>query len=428
MTTSQNFSLTKRQSLHLRELLTRVRSTSFFSRLHGGIDPQTIALESMTDLQAIPFCSKADILKDEAEDPPYGTRLCVSREQIRQTHLTSGTSGFGQEAFALSASDLDASGDTWLPMFAAMGLTPGNLVATFYPVTFLAYGLSIVEGARRAGLQLTSLAGIDRGLAATIMQRLGVSAIGTRPAMLQALAQDLEPLGLTPRAAFPNLKGIVASGVLPPLIPSIEDLWGVPVHEVYGSSQAMGIIAHTQSDGAAPNGEAGWMTVLGDQFIVETLHPETMSAVDEGEAELILTCLHRTASPIIRFRTMDKAEIRRLSDGTVLIRVGSISRVDDMCKIRGNNVWPSQIDNALLVHPDVDDYICVLVKDARDIDHMRIRVQVSEERRSAQLGFDLTSRVKAATNVTPEIEFVDRIVHESIKPKRLIDNRQDEPR
>ena len=83
--------------------------------------------------------------------------------------------------------------------------------------------------------------------------------------------------------------------------------------------------------------------------------------MEEGEAELLLTCLDRIASPVIRFRTRDRVRIvpagsygeRRPLRG---IRCGAVDRFDDMLKIRGNNVWPAQLNGALLGHGAVADY------------------------------------------------------------------------
>ena len=410
-----------------RRLLDRLSTNPFYGPLVASSGLDSSSLQSLDQWRELPVVDKAAMLADQEAEPPYGHRLGVDRSRVRQTHLTSGTSGFGQEAFALTEEDITTSGSTWRQPFATMGLVPGDLVATFYPVTFLAYGLSIMEAARVTGVQVTSFAGVDRSLALALLQRLQPAAIGTRPALLSLLARDLEVAGLTPREALPNLKGIVASGVAPiSHVPELEELWRATIHEVYGSSQAGGIIAATGAPGCAPNGKPGVLEIIDDQFIVEFVDPETLEPVEEGVAEVILTCLDRVASPVARFRTRDRVEVVPAGDGLSLpgILAGSIGRFDDMRKVRGNNVWPGQLDGSVLSFPGVADYLCHIERDARAVDVMRIKILPGPDLLSEGAVDEIRRRVKIATNVTSVIEIVASLPPQTLKPKRLIDLRE----
>jgi phenylacetate-CoA ligase len=410
-----------RQLEKARLLLARLAANPFYgpSIAASGMTADTLRLPEQW--RELPLFDKAALLADQVEHPPYGSRLGIDRSSIRQTHLTSGTSGFGQEVFALTADDVDVSGDTWTGPFRSMSLVPGDLVVTFYPVTFLAYGRSIVEGGRVSGMQVSSMAGVDRGLALGLMRRLQPAAVGTRPALLALLERDLADDGLTPAEAFPGLKGIVASGLSPlSKVPEIEARWGAIVHEVYGSSQGAGIIAHTGREGAAPRGEPGDLRIVDEHFLVELLDPETLEPVEDGEAEIVLTCLDRIASPIVRFRTADRV---RVVAGAML--AGSIGRYDDMCKVRGNNVWPGQLDESVLAHPSVRDYRCEIALDERAVDVMRVRVLPEDGGLDTATVDDLRRRVKVATNVTPSIEIVGELPDGGLTPKRLVDLRKE---
>lgn len=416
--------------LKARRLLERIGTNPFYAPLveASGLGPDV--LKSLAQWRRLPMVDKAAMIADEEAHPPYGSRLGVDRTLVRQTHLTSGTSGFGQEAFGLTAADVDVSGSTWGLPFRSMRLLPGDHLVTFYPVTFLAYGRSILEAGRVHGVQVTSLAGVDRSLAVALMRRMQPAAIGTRPGLLSLLERDLEAEGLTPAEALPGLKGIVASGLSPlARVPELESRWGATVHEVYGSSQAAGIIAATGTEGAAPGGKPGVMHVVDAHFLVEFLHPETLEPVDEGEAEVVLTCLDRIASPIVRFRTQDKVDVVA-GDGPGRppgIRAGSIERFDDMCKIRGNNVWPGQLDESVLSHPSVVDYRGEVVLDDRTLDVLRLQVLPSVAGLDDATVAELKRRVKVATNVTPTIEVASQLPDPGLKPRRLVDLRKEPP-
>jgi len=412
-----------------RRLLERAAANPFYG---PRLAQAGVSADGLTDLDRwsdVPLVDKAALVADQAEHPPFGSRLGIAPGAVRQLHLTSGTSGFGQEVFALTDEDLDVSGRSWQWCFADVGLGPGQLFVTFYPVTFLAYGRSVLEGSRLAGVPVFSLAGVDRSLALALLRRLRPAALGARPALFGLLAEELGGAGVSPKDAFPELRAFVCSGIAPSAVAALEAQWGVTVHEVYGSSQAGGLMACTGSDGAAPGGAPGVMRLIEPHFLVETLNPETLEPVEEGEAEVVLTCLDRVASPIIRFRTRDRVHVvpagsygePRPVRG---IRCGAVDRYDDMLKVRGNNVWPGQLDEALLGHQAVADYRADVVLDARAVDVLAVRVRPLDPASCGPaLEAELQRRVKLATNVTPTIEWAVDLPAPELKPRRLADRR-----
>lgn len=279
------------------------------------------------------------------------------------------------------------------------------------------------------GVPVIPLAGVDRSVALSMMRRLQPAGIGARPALFRLIAEDLAADGLRPRDVLPGMKGLLCSGISPATALQEEEDWGATVHELYGSSQAAGIAAVTGRRGAVPDGLPGVMRCLEHHYLVEAVDPDSLEPVEEGEAELLLTCLDRVASPFIRYRTRDRVEVvppgSYESDLALLgIRVGTVGRWDDMLKIRGNNVWPSQLDEALLGHPAVMDYRAEVVLDHRGVDVMTVTVRTSAEFAARkQLVVDLRSRVKVATNVSPTVGFDPAMPPPALKPQRLIDRR-----
>ncbi len=419
------------QAEKLRRLLARCEANPFYRPRLEQAGLRSDNLRSVCDLRRFDPVEKQDILDDQGSLPPFGARLGIGVDEIREVHLTSGTTGLGQEAMALDAEDVEASGATWLPTFTAAGLTPGDLFATFYPATLFAYGRSVLTGGRVAGVPVVSMAGLDRSVSLELLRRIQPKALGARPALFGLLAEELATEGTTPAAAFPALRSIITSGLSGSQAMALQETWGVVPHEVYGMSQAAGIIAGTGSEGAVPGGVPGVMRCIERQFIVEAVHPETLDPVEEGEAELLLTCLDRVASPILRFRTHDRVDVvppGSYGDDTPLLglRVGSIGRWDDMVKLRGNNVWPGQLDEALLGDPGVLDYRAEVVVDARGVEQLLVVVRPDDATGS---GVDahaaiLSRRVKARTNVRPSISFDPSLAVPDLKPKRLVDRRR----
>ncbi|MDT7668040.1 MAG: phenylacetate-CoA ligase [Pseudonocardiales bacterium] len=425
----QRSALERGQLVKARNLLAAALTNPFYGPRYAdaGLRPDT--LDSLQQWRTLPVVDKNDLLADQQKFPPFGQRLGVPPDEVRQIHLTSGTSGFGQEAFALTEWDLAVSGSTWQWPLAALGLRPGGVFVTMYPVTFLTYGRSLLEGGRLAGSPVVSLAGTDTALAVALMERLQPAAVGARPAFLSLVEEHLAQRGQLPRDVFTGIQGLVCSGLAPSAVAATEERWNGTVHEMYGSSQAGGIIATTGSTGAARNGRPGIMYCLENHFLVEMVDPDTLAPVTAGEAEVVLTCLDRIASPIIRYRTRDRVTVVPSGVGDNRspyqgIRVGTVGRFDDMLKIRGNNVWPQQLDEALLGQPAISDYLAEVTLDNRGVDVMTVYVRrTAGAAANDELWQEVRRRVKRATNVTPRVEDAPRLPPPALKPKRLVDLR-----
>lgn len=421
--------LERTQLAKARRLLSAALDNPFYGPRYAPAGLAPHRLESLEQWRLLPLVEKADLLADQQAFPPFGQRLGVSPGEVRQVHLTSGTSGFGQEAFALTGPDLTVSGSTWQWPLAALGLRPGDQFATMYPVTFLTYGRTLLEGGRLAGVPVVSMAGSDTALAVALMEHLQPAAIGARPAFLALVEEHLARRGVLPRDVLRRTKGLLGSGLAPSAVPATEERWNSTVHEVYGSSQAGGIIATTAGTGAAPDGAPGIMYCLEDHFLVEMVDPHTLEPVTAGEAEVVLTCLDRAASPVIRYRTRDRVTLvpPGVDDNRspyLGIRVGSIGRFDDMLKIRGNNVWPQQLDEALLGHAGISDFRAEVTLDARGVDVLTVQVRRAAGARALdELWVEVRQRVKRATNVTPRVADAPDLPQAALKPKRLVDLR-----
>jgi phenylacetate-CoA ligase len=419
-----------RQRAKLRALIDRCEQNPFYGPRLREAGLSGVTSVDVADLQHLEPVDKGDILSDQEAHPPYGSRLGVSAGQLREVHLTSGTSGLGQEMMGLTDDDVAVSAATWGPVLRSAGLGHGDLFATFYPATLFAYGRSVLSASRAFGVPVVSMSGVDRDVALSLMRRLSPRAIGARPALFALLAEQLGREGSSPRAAFPDVRSLVVSGVTAPQAVNLQTEWGATVHEVYGMSQAAGIIAATGPEGAAPGGEAGIMLCNADLFLVEAVDPETLQPVEEGEAELLLTCLERVASPIIRFRTRDRVTVVPAHSvgnptSSLGLRVGTIGRWDDMLKLRGNNVWPSQLDEAILGISDVADYLATVTLDARGVEQLGIVVRPAPVRRESDdaLAALVARQVKAHTNVRPSVALDPELPAPDAKPKRLLDRR-----
>lgn len=429
--------LRARQFALLKDRLVHLQATNpFFAKRWADAGVDVTRIQSHDDFaRAVPMIDKLDLLADQEAAPPFGDRLGVERDTLAQVHLTSGTTGIGQEAYGLTQHDVFVAGDTFAHAWTYAGLRPGDGVVITNPISFLAAGLAVAESARQIPLFPVFGFSLDKKMILNVMRRFEMASIYAVPTVLLQLQHLAEAEGCT-REDF-NLRAILTSVISPPfaLIDEICEFWGVPVHDVYGCSQGSSAVAVSCEHGCS-DGERRYPThFLENYFLCEVVDPETGLPVGDGEeGELVLTTLQRDASPVVRFRMRDRVVHQphhacpcgRPYDGMI---PGETGRYDDMLKIKGANVWPPAVDNVLFAHKEVDEYRSrvVLTEDG----HEELMMQVSfkpacglDGSQRAALVAQLAAEVKAVTLVTPRVTEVAELAHFDFKPQRWADERE----
>jgi phenylacetate-CoA ligase len=211
------------------------------------------------------------------------------------------------------------------------------------------------------------------------------------------------------------------------------------VHEGYGSTQGAGFIASTCDGGAIRNGRRGAMHVFDWHNLVEILDPETLRPALPGEeGEIVLTNLDIVGSPVIRFRTGDKVRVVDPADPActrpwTAFEAGGMGRIDDMMKIRGNNIWPAAIDQVLFRTKAVSEYAGRVYTDETGRTEVEIRLALGEgasdldDARLRALLDGFRNDIKQATNVNMALRVVDRneLPNYDYKARRWKDERKE---
>ena len=358
------------------------------------------------ELERLPVVAKAHLLAAQQAAPPWGDNLCVAEHEIAQVHLTSGTSGIGQERYAVSAADLRVMGASWGPQYQAIGLKPGDVAVMTIPVSFFCAGLSAFEGARLHGLipLFTGVAAKETILDLLARHRAAYL-YGTESLLLQ-LGHLAAQRGRGHDFGA-HLKGIQTVGSSPALRASAREVFGTSLHEVYGCTQAAAKIATTCALGV----DAGALHFHDEHLYIETRDPVSGAAVTEGSAEIILSTSYREASPVFRFAMRDVVELVpaggcACGDRRPGFRPGSLTRIDSMAKIRGVNVWPQALEQVLLAHPAVREYRAVVRRREDGADELLIRVAARDALAAGDaLATEIEAAVRRQTMVRPRVEF-----------------------
>jgi phenylacetate-CoA ligase len=364
----------------------------------AGVRPEHV--ERLEDLAALPFTTKEELRASQAETPPYGDYVCVDGIEIVRMHLSSGTTG-KPLVMPYTERDIATSAEVGARAFWAAGVRPDDTLLHCLSYSFYTGGIS-----DHAALEATGAAMIPVGLGQSarvleLWRDLRPTALFSTITYPVHLAETAAERGLDPRSL--GLAKLVVTGEPGGQIAAtrrrLEELWGAEVGDTYGLSEVWGTLAGECEE------RAGLHFSGQDATLVELIEPESGERVpvEEGaRGELVFTHLYREAAPLIRFRSRDVAEILGVDCpcGRTGFRFRVVGRSDDMFRVRGDNVFPSAVEE-LMREQGVDRFAIVL--DSFPVEPpVRILVEgvKGRERELAQAvraRLDFTCEIAAAT-------------------------------
>jgi phenylacetate-CoA ligase len=421
------------QARKLSSLGERLSNNTFYGpRLRAARG--TLNHQTLRDVEPI---TKEDVLADQAAHPPFGARASVDPSLIEMIHTTGGTSGRGREIYGLTAHDVEAVALLSSLAFEWAGMALGDPVAYNVGLSNSSGGNCMISAVKALGRSpiLIGHAGFEERL--ELLKRFPPVGMYGTPSAINGLARTAEDLGFDLRAELADLRFILVSAEPYPLqwAEAMEEAWGARLFEDYGLTQSgSSICAATCERGAAPDGRRGHLHLFDWTFLWEVLDPKTLEPVPAGEeGELVLTTLDKQASPVVRFRTNDRVHYlgRECPCGRELmsIETGTISRYDDMLKIKGQNVWQRDIEAVLLANRAVVEFEGRVVIGGKGRDDLILRIAPADAADSAGLASAIRTEFKRQFNITPVVELVAGSELESYhsperKARRIRDDRQ----
>jgi phenylacetate-CoA ligase len=331
------------------------------------LTPASIA--SLADISKLPFTIKADL----RDTYPFGL-FASPMEEIVRLHASSGTTG-KPIVVAYTQADLDVWSEVMVRSFAACGLHRGDVIQNAYGYGLFTGGLGAHYGAEMLGATVIPISGGNTERQLMVMADFGVTALCCTPSYFLHLLESAKET----KTDFSKLR-VGVFGAEPwseAMRDRIQAESGIRAHDIYGLSEIIGPgvgIECAQQHG---------LHIFEDHFYPEIIDPETGDVLPDGaEGELVLTTLSKQAMPMIRYRTRDITAIMAepCECGRTLRRIRRIGRrSDDMVIIRGVNVFPSQVETALLrVEGTLPHYQIVLTRD-KGLDQIEVKVEVTPE-------------------------------------------------
>lgn len=296
-------------------------------------------LVDLEDLALFPFTVKEDLRRNY----PLGM-LATDRSRTIRLHSSSGTTG-KPTIMAYTRGDIDLWANLIMRSLRAAGVRPGDLVHNSYGYGLFTGGLGVHYGIERLGACVVPMGGGQTAKQITLITDLKPKAIMTTPSYLLNILEVLRENGQEPKALSLEVGILGAEPWTAAMRSEIEGAFDMHAVDIYGLSEIMGPGVACECV-ETKDGSHIWE----DHFYPEIIDPETGKVLPDGqEGELVFTTLTKEAMPIVRYRTRD---ITRLLPGTArpMRRIERIAgRSDDMMIVRGVNVYPSQIEEQVLM-------------------------------------------------------------------------------
>jgi phenylacetate-CoA ligase len=337
----------------------------------ADLEPGDIA--SLDDLRRLPFT-----LKDDLRDTyPFGM-LAVPREEVVRIHASSGTTG-KLTVVGYTAADVDLFARVNARSLAMAGAERGMTLHNAYGYGLFTGGLGLHYGGERLGMAVVPVSGGMTERQLMLITDLRPDVIACTPSYALTLAQAFRERGVAPEEISLRYAVLGAEPWTEAMRGEIDAGLGVRSTNIFGLSEVIGpgVSCECVEERAGAH-------VNEDHFLPEIVDADTGEPLPDGEeGVLVFTTLTKEALPLVRYRTGDVTSLRSepCACGRTLARMDRIKgRADDMLIIRGVNVYPTQVEAALLQLPELTPNYRIVVSRSGTLDEAEVEVEVSEER------------------------------------------------
>jgi len=417
------------QERRLLEMLRFTHATNAFYRElwdASGVDVDRIdSIESFA--AAVPMVEKKDFLADLVEYPPWGRRLerSAALSERLEVYTTSGTSGQGVEVHAQTERELASMIEMNSYMFRWAGLDAGDITLLTLPVTMLGGGRIEWQAATGYGLTVLPSGNADVQGKLGLVERFGPRALyGSTSYFGHMLAVAGE--SLPGRSVEVLLTGLEGAGFS--YFAQLERGWGARVFDRFGNTQLRADHMYSCEEGVGTAERPGLLHNIDPFVLLEVIDPETGVPVPDGEfGEMVITSLYHWDNPVIRCRLRDGGVVHRpgycpCGRPFTGIEVGSITRTDDVKKVKGVNIYPQAVDDVVFGFDEVDEYQVVLHSDERLSDIASVFV-MPKQGAASDLVDRLASGLHRRIGIHFDVSLVDDIPRSEYKVRRWRDER-----
>jgi len=415
------------QLADLKLTVDRAFKTDFYrERLRAAGIRSGADIHSLADLDRNPFTSKQDLRSAY----PYGL-LAVPLDDVVRLHVSSGTTGIPTVIYH-SRKDLDNWTELGARSIVATGAGKRDVFQNMMTYGLFTGGLGLHYGAERVGMMVIPASSGNTQRQIKLMKDFSTTVVHATPSYMLHLAAKMQENGVAPSSLALRKAFVGAEPHSENVRLKIEELFGIDVYNSYGLSEMNGPAVAFECVYKAG------MHVWEDAYILEIVDPQTGERLEDGkEGELVFTTLKRSATPLLRYRTRDLSFIydSPCECGRTHRRIGRIKgRTDDMLIINGVNVYPSQIEEAIMRLSEIGNNYQIVVEKAGALDKLTVKTEVnknifSDDARDLNaLKNKVVESLRSSIVITPVIEFHEPgiLPVQEGKAKRVFDLRKEE--
>jgi len=389
----------------------------------AGLKPDD--LKTLEDIQKIPFTVKNDL----RDNYPFGM-LAVKPVDIVEIHASSGTTG-NPIIGAYTKNDMEAWGELMARSIYTTGGRKEDVIHIAYGYGLFTGGLGFHYGAHKIGTMTIPVSGGMTQRQIKLMKDLGATVLCCTPSFAVYLAETMAKTGVDPKKHLKLRIGLFGAEPWSDKIRErIEDSLGIEAFDVYGLTELCGPGVSIEC------AEHKGLHIWEDHFIVETINPETGEVLSPGEeGELVFTTLTKSGIPMLRFRTRDISVIdtEKCACGRTHERMTRVrGRSDDMLIIRGVNVFPSQIEIAVMSFPELAPHYQIVVDRPGALDTFAVKLELTEKASKNKkldenaLKLDIQGKIHGITGLSAAVEILrcGEIPRSEGKAKHVLDLRK----
>lgn len=408
----------------LRKTVERVLPIAYYQDNYGAIGiAKAEDIKSLKDFQRLPLTTKEDLRKNY----PFGL-FAEPMENIVRLHASSGTTG-KPTVVGYTRPDITLWAKIVANSLRRAGLTKKDVVQIAYGYGLFTGGMGLHYGCEELGAIVVPISGGNTARQLMLMRDFGTTVLACTPSYALYLAESLEESGISRDELKLKIGIFGAEPWTEGMREEIEARLGIKAFDIYGLSEIMG-------PGVALECPAHQGLHIDEHFYPEILDEEGNPLPNGERGELVITSIDKEGFPVLRYRTKDLTKLHygTCSCGHVGWTMERVSaRVDDMLIIRGVNVFPSQVEEAILLEGFEPHYLLVVFRSG-NLDQLEVQVEVNEisfidEVRELEGRQDrLKKRIEDVLGISVRIRLVEpkSIPRSEGKAVRVIDKRNKE--
>ncbi len=382
-------------------------------------------IKTLSDIQYIPYTTKTDI----RDNYPFGLFAKPMKEIVR-IHASSGTTG-KPTVVGYTRNDLNNWSDCVARLCAAVGVHDGDIAQISFGYGLFTGALGLHYGLEKLGCAVIPISSGNTQKQAMILKDFGTSVLISTPSYAMYMSEVAHEMGISNDELKLRIGLFGSEGCTDALRDKIEKGFGLFSTDNYGMSELMG---------PGVSGECEYRCGLHfaeDHFLPEVINSETGEVLPRGEkGELVVTTLTKEGIPLLRYRTKDITRIHyeKCKCGRTHARMEKVQgRSDDMLKIRGVNVFPSQIESVMANIEGISPHYELILTRKNYTDYLEVRIEIIDEslleklENLEKLQKEAADKLKTVLGIQAKVTLVapKSIQRYEGKAKRIIDKRNE---